>query len=342
VQAQARWIRSVQADTALALAWIPFAAVAVALRGDVDHLGVYLAALLFLSLLHQPLTLTLVYADPVQLAAHRRLFLLAPLVLGLAVVAGLTISFALVALIGGLWNLEHTLMQRYGIARIYGRKVGEDDGHLERALLLAWLVTTLLSVSANPGTERRVASLPIGGVNESGVHQLAALRPYASALLLPVAVYTFVLTVRWVRVELSRRRAGVANPAKQLYVGSTLAMFAWAMLVDPVSGLAGFGGAHAIEYFFVVHHTLTRRSTTAAPLDALVRRARGASGFLLVYALGLLALFACVRLLAAEQVYTFVVLSLGGLHFLFDSFIWKSPRAAPAAPAQPIPANVNA
>ena len=65
---------------------------------------------------------------------------------------GLTISFTLVAVVGGLWNMEHTLMQRYGFARIYGRRTGEDDGRLERTLLLSWLVVTLLSVAADART----------------------------------------------------------------------------------------------------------------------------------------------------------------------------------------------
>ena len=47
----------------------------------------------------------------------------------------------------GLWNAEHTLMQRYGVMRIYGRKAGDDHGRLEKPMLIVWLVTPGAKVS---------------------------------------------------------------------------------------------------------------------------------------------------------------------------------------------------
>src|SRR5207248_7330138 len=105
-------IRSSTTDTAIALAWVPFAAIAVWLRGDGSQLVWFLEALAAFSLVHQPLTLMLVYGDAEQFAARRRLFIAAPFVLAGAIAIGMTISFTLVAVIGALWNMEHTLMQR--------------------------------------------------------------------------------------------------------------------------------------------------------------------------------------------------------------------------------------
>jgi len=42
--------------------------------------------------------------------------------------------------LAALWNAEHTLMQRYGVMRIYGRKAGDDHGRLEKPMLIAWLI----------------------------------------------------------------------------------------------------------------------------------------------------------------------------------------------------------
>ena len=53
---------------------------------------------------------------------------------------GLNVSLTLVALMAGLWNAEHTLMQRYGVMRIYGRKAGDQHGRLEKPMLIVWLV----------------------------------------------------------------------------------------------------------------------------------------------------------------------------------------------------------
>ena len=45
-----------------------------------------------------------------------------------------------VGAVAGLWNAEHTLMQRYGVVRIYGRKAGEGGRSDEKPLLFSWLV----------------------------------------------------------------------------------------------------------------------------------------------------------------------------------------------------------
>jgi hypothetical protein len=41
----------------------------------------------------------------------------------------------IIAVIAGVWNAGHTLQQRYGITRIYGRKVGQADGTIELAVV---------------------------------------------------------------------------------------------------------------------------------------------------------------------------------------------------------------
>jgi hypothetical protein len=144
---RALFIRSAHADIALALAWIPFAAVAFALR-DGRQLILLLEVLSAFSFLHQPLTPLLVYGDAEQFGARRRLFVVGPVVLVAAIAVGLSISFTLVAVVGGLWNMEHTLMQRYGFVRIYGRRSGEDDGRLE---LVMWV--TRKDLTLHPGDQ---------------------------------------------------------------------------------------------------------------------------------------------------------------------------------------------
>ncbi len=334
---QACYIRSPRADLAVAAAWVPFVVAATAVRDDGRALTNFLEALSLFSFVHQPLTLPLVYGDRAQFEARRRLFTWAPLVLIGAITIGWAISLTLVAVVGGLWNMEHTLMQRYGFVRIYGRKAGEDDGALERALLLSWLVVTVLSVAADPRTPDRIDSLPLGRLNSDALDVLASFRPFAWALLVPTALFSAWCTVRWLRVERARTRRGEHNRAKQFYVVSTAVMFAWAVLVDPVAGLAGYAGAHAVEYFFIVDHRL------AADHDRDARRR-----FFVVYLSAFAALYLLARVPGHGEVLTASILFFGGLHFLYDGFIWKR-RAVPPAlisaarPAdQPITANVNA
>ena len=53
------------------------------------------------------------------------------------------------------------------------------------------------------------------------------------------------------------------------------------------------------------------------------------------------ALYLFVRALTPQTVLTSAVLLFGGMHFLFDGFIWKR-RSSPARLDQPIAANVSA
>jgi hypothetical protein len=121
-----RWIHGPVVDTAVAWCWVPFFLAGRAIESRPDALATLVVAVFILSFSHQPLTLTLVYGDPDQFRARRALFTWSPLVFLVAVVGGVALSVALVAVIAGLWNAEHTLMQRYGVTRIYGRKVASN------------------------------------------------------------------------------------------------------------------------------------------------------------------------------------------------------------------------
>ena len=102
----------------------------------------------------------------------------------------------------------------------------------------------------------------------------------------------------------------------------------WAVLVDPVAGLAGYAGAHAVEYFFIVDHRL-------ASTRSLWSRRRFFAGYLTAVALLYLVMY-------PTNAWTACVLFFGGLHFLFDGFIWKQRRTLPAEPVrQSMPAKVT-
>ena len=327
----ARWIRNPAADVAVAFAWVPFALAARLCAGSDDALFVLLNATFVLSFVHQPLTLPLVYGDPGQLALHRRLYTWSPLVFAVAIVVGLWVSLALVAVVAGLWNAEHTLMQRYGLTRIYGRKAGQHEGGLEKAMLVSWLVLALVWVAADTGTPGRVEGLPLGRVNGDSIDRLLSLQPWAAALLVPVVAVVVALVAAWLRAESARARAGGANPAKLVYVASTAALFA-VILVDPVSGFVGYVGAHSIEYFVIVHHALGSRFAdgSGGALGQLMRTPRGRSRFLGGYVAAIAALVAIEKVGGNPDVYGFTVLFLGGLHVFYDGFVWRLRRPAVA------------
>lgn len=327
----ARWIHRPSIDLAVACCWVPIALAARSVEAHPDLLATLVGAVFLLSLSHQPLTLALVYGDPDQFRLRRSLFTWSPLVFVAAVWIGLNVSFVLVAAVAGLWNAEHTLMQRYGITRIYGRKAGQDDGGIERAMLLSWLVLAIVWAAADPRLPARIDTLPLGRVNAQGLGTLADLRPAAHALVIPVLLVVLALAAEWLRRE--RGRGVTANLAKRAYVLSTAALFV-VMLVDPIAGFLAYVGAHAVEYFVIVHQSLGRRyrapDAAGGSLGRAVRARPGRIGFFFAYIGAFVLLLALVRQHASPTIYSIVFLSIGGLHVFYDGFIWKLRRPAVA------------
>jgi hypothetical protein len=332
---RSRWIHSPAVDLALAFCWVPFALAAHATAGDRQALGTVLVATFALSFAHQPLTIPIVYSDPAERAAHRRLYRWAPVVFVVAAIGGLAVSVAAVAVVAGLWNAEHTLMQRYGITRIYARKRGDEGvaGVGEKAMLVSWLLLAAVAAAASSGTEAAVRRLPLGEVNREGLDLLTDLRPGARTALPVVALVAAALTGRWVLAEVRRWRSGAANGPKLTYLGATAGLIGL-MVADPVVGFIGYVGAHAVEYFVIVHRSLGSRWAapgSGGPVGELVRRPGGRRRFLVVYLAGMAALIGGLRWYGNERLYLAVVLVLGGMHVLYDGLIWKLRRPAVAA-----------
>jgi len=326
---RARFMHRPAFDVALALAWIPFtiACRSLELGGDGATLGAFVAGVFLLSFAHQPLTVALVYGDADQFRLRRAIFTWSPIVFVVAVLAGYAISFVLVAVIGGLWNAEHTLMQRYGVTRIYGRMAGQDDGGLEKAMLFSWLVAALLWAAADPGTPGRIAQVSVGENNRVALETLTSIRPVAAILVWPAVTAVAFIVALWVRAE---RRRPQLNPAKWIYLGSTAVLFV-VMLIDPLAGIMGYVGAHAIEYFVIVYQSLGRRYGTAeatdrAPIGRAVRARPGRAGFLAAYVAIVIGIVTLLEHLASPLAYSVVFFTLGGLHVFYDGFIWKLRR----------------
>ena len=301
-------------------------------------LTTFVSGVFLLSFAHQPLTLALVYGDREQFALRRAVFGVSPFVFVVAVVAVLHLSVLALAIVAGLWNAEHTLMQRYGITRIYGRKAGQDEGRARTgaAVLVAGgraragRVRSRHAGPAAPARPRRARTRWRCGPSPGSTRRPGSwwCPPSSSPRSSP--------RPRW---SSERRRGADANPAKWLYVGSTAALFA-VILVDPIAGLMGFVGAHSLEYFVIVHQSLGRRYVEAAGPDSaparspLGRAVRARTG-----RLGLLRRLprpdprrscGCCESFGSAEAYLVVFFTLGGLHVFYDGFIWKLRRPAVA------------
>jgi hypothetical protein len=320
------WITNSIHDAAVAFIWVPFAVAAgVTLQHGSALLTVVWLAFL-LSFAHQPLTLGLVYGDSAQFGSRRRLYSLAPIVAIAAIAIGLQVSLTLVAVVAALWNAEHTLMQRFGVIRMYGRKAGDDHGRTEKAMIMLWLAVVAVIVSITADLDRLVVRIGMGTTNRRGVEILGSLRPVAIVVLAPLVAVAAFVTVRWCRLEAS---LGWKNTPKYLYVAATAALLV-TIAVNPIVGFAGYVSGHALEYFVVVHRSLRRRSTTgdtSAVARATATRARRAAVYLAYFvAVGLLIVVSSG--LWDGLGYRLALFFFGALHIFYDGFVWKLRRPA--------------
>ncbi len=315
------------ADWSIALAWVPFAVAASAVADHPTTLRALAAATLTLSFAHQPLTLALVYGDRSQFDSRARLFTFAPVVLLALVAVGQQVSFSLLAAIAGLWNAGHTLMQRYGVLRIYGRKTGNTDGRSERALLWSGLTLVLVRGAADPATPGRLDQIGLGGANRRGVELLSDLAPVARVVVPVTFVVALALFAAWAS---GQHRSAGANRAAWPYVGSTAVLFI-VLLINPIAGFIGYVGAHAVEYFALVGLNLGDRypdpsTDRGALVGRAVRTRSGPLGFLAGYAAAVGLLIALLKWQDGTRLSVLVIFTLGGMHLLYDSFIWKLRR----------------
>ena len=316
----------------VALAWVPFVMAVHLAEHDPELLRGLISATFLLSFAHQPLTLALVYGDAEQFRLRRAVFTLSPLIFAIAIMVATQFDPLVLAVVAGLWNAEHTLMQRYGITRIYGRKAGQDDGRLEKAMLFSWLALAVVVVAGDGRTPGRLARMGLGDTNRLAVEMLSRFRSVAAVLVVPVVLLVAALVLAWLRSE--GRTGARANPAKWVYVATTACLFL-VILIDPIAGLLGYVGAHALEYFVIVHQSLGRRyadgsSGQSSALGRAVRARPGRVGFLAVYLGVILAVVTLLQWYGSVTIYLVVFFTLGGLHVFYDGFIWKLRRPAVA------------
>jgi len=321
------WVHGPVADIALGWCWLPVALLVHATEPHLSAVQSVVGVIFLISFAHQPLTLGLVYGDPAQRGAHRRLYKWAPWVAFTLIVIGLNVSLSLVALMAGLWNAEHTLMQRYGVMRIYGRKAGDDHGGLEKPMLIVWLVAGIAYIGGYVDLQRLVQRLGVGATNARSVDLLGELAGWARVLFCVAALAGVALAARWWQAE--RRLGSRASRPKHLYVLGTVGLII-AVMIDPIAGVAGYVAAHAIEYFAVVHSSLRKRDD-GAPVAVVTRTPLRRTIAYIGYFTAIATLVYLTWSPFNGKLYAFAILFFGALHILYDGFVWKLRRPAVAA-----------
>jgi hypothetical protein len=336
-----RWLFDAPTDLAIAWCWVPFfvaAHVFTVRTGDTADLSVQrlLTWVLLASLLHQPLTLLLVYGDRNQFTQRRRLFVLAPLAAVVLIGVAVELDLWVIVPIAAVWQTFHTLQQRYGLLRIYARKAGYGGQRLDRAVLFVPFVAVLALVGVLPVTERQVGrfggQLDSNTANEVGL--LVGARPVLIVLLVPLAAAAVAVLIGYVRQERTAVIDRTANPAKWSYLGSVLLLTA-SLPVDPAAGLIAIIASHAIEYGIVVMRTLRSRYGSRPERTSLLSRLAGSTPRRWSLLVAFLAVFWVLddrmRDVLPGHAYLIALYTVGLLHFVYDAVIWKVRRPAVAS-----------
>ena len=356
------WLRGVVWDVGLlGWGWVPFYLFVVGVLGLTGEwsaagragaepgLGLAILVALAINYVHRHYTFFLVYGDRETFNEGRGWFTWGPAIAFVAValayrssaelrlpvpgVEGGVSPWALVLVANGAWNVWHTIMQRYGIGRVYAGKAGgglQSPEHGRRDRRLLWVSALWIAVVVL--TFRQSTFDGIGNARRL----LAALSPWLSgtpgrAVLFGVSAAWVAAVVDWARVEF---RAAASRGPRWVFMGSTAALLAIFVVHGPVIGYLCFGTAHALEYVAFVHHFGRRKFRVDQPdrkglvvtmlRNPLVSAPLAAGALMLAFVL-----LAPHRRTEAYLVY-YTATSM--LHFLFDGLIWKVRRPSVARP----------
>jgi hypothetical protein len=340
---QTRWIYGLMPDTAIAWCWVPLYLAAHAITSQhtvhADRtFGVVMTLVLLISLLHQPLTLLLVYGDGGQFRLHPNLFIWGPCVAGAvtATIVVLKLWVVLIPLIA-VWQVFHTQQQRYGVLRVYSRKSGYGSAQLDRIFCFAPLlcVIVLLTLLSTPRDQMARMGAILGGTNVETVNLLFGLRP-AALMLLPLVIVVIIgVVVAIVRQEWPYRDGVARNPARWNYLAGSAALIV-SLVFDPAAGVASYVFAHAAEYVIIVDRTLRSRYARGGledrPLLSVLAGTTVRRWLLLVvFLIGLVAVDMLLAIFVSVSAYVILVYTITLLHFVYDGAIWKTRKSTVAA-----------
>jgi hypothetical protein len=336
------WLRSPAWDLCLlSFCWVPFYVWAVfglgldgswaAGKGPKEALAWATVVALAITYVHRHYTFLLVYGDREAFRRRARDFVLAPLLVFAAVgvcrgTGGMTWKVLLVTV--GVWNVWHTLMQRFGILRIYAGKAGhglQERSHGRRDLALLWgsvIFVSWLTLLLRAATFAGQANARL---------LLRVVRPLTSGtgawlVLAVLAVAWSAVLIFWLRHELRADLSLRERLPRWCFLASTLALLAVFVVHGPIVGYLCFGVAHALEYVAFVHHFGQQKfaqNGAAGLTPSLLRRPLVAAPLLIGVLLTAFILLSDSR---GADLYLVYYLGTSLLHFLFDGWIWKVRR----------------
>jgi hypothetical protein len=258
---------------------------------------------------------------------HRRRLTIVPVLL----IAALTLSPTLLvigAVLAVFWDVHHSAMQTFGLARIYDMKAGNGPLELRRTdLRLNWALY-VGPIAAGAALAEHLASFnSFAALGWTTLADLPSLAESHAAGIKEAAVAAWLFFVGWAAIDYRSAMArGYRLPVTKLAaIGSAgfVSIAAWGF-TNPVAAFAIINLFHAVQYFALVWLKEGERIQ-----DGTEKVVGG--GIPRLAALGLF--FAVCMGFGVAYQYGQGSRWLGGLfiacsllHFWFDSFVWSVRR----------------
>ncbi len=331
-----------------------------------DYIPLYIAVLAF-GFVHRHYTLGYVYLDREIFQRHRRRFVLAPVIVGAGLLATpyllqasvpasawsvgdfnwpnadfrLKVFLTTIVFGAGLWNIWHTMAQKYGILRIYAAKArseGEPSvpGWVDRLFIMGWLPLILAYLVPRFAElvvyEFRVARSFVQPI----VNWLTAVQPVAVPLAIVIASASLATFVRfeWQTHRFRNR------PRLSMAIG-TASLWACFFVLDPVKVYLSFAFSHGLEYMvFVWAYQRRRYAEVRIPQPLMARILEHPWIAYPLYTLALGAIYVLFHNWQGFEIWKvphqqFAFMKIGSwifywgvfqslLRFYFDGFLWKA------------------
>jgi hypothetical protein len=260
------------------------------------------------------------YGNAEVFAAHRIKLIVVPIVL-LAALLISPVCFVIGAVLTVFWDVHHSAMQNFGLARIYDLRAGNPAAQLRGSdMRLNWMLYV--------GPLAAGAALPfhlsaLGQFGEIGWSQIAGLPGVLEgelSLITGLAIAGWLAAIGWSVSDYAKAmRSGYRLPAHKLAMilsSGLVSLIAWGFC-SPAFALAAINIYHALQYFALVWLKEGRNLQRLTDLPA--RRALDV--FLVVCALAALGYQFAAQAGIQWLLAPFIGCSL--LHFWLDGFVWS-------------------
>lgn len=260
------------------------------------------------------------YGNADVFAAHRIKLTVVPIVL----LAALLVSpacFVIGTVLVVFWDVHHSAMQNFGLARIYDLRAGNSPNQLRGSdMRLNWVlyVGPLAAGAALP-----YHLIALGQFNDIGWSEIASLPGVLEGelgLISGLAITAWLAVFAWTAHDYaSAQRNGYQLPAHKFAMmlsSGLVSLIAWGFC-SPAFALAAINIYHAMQYFALVW---LKEGRTMQSLLGLPPR-RALEVFLVCCALVALGYKVASQAGIQWLLAPFILCSL--MHFWFDGFVWS-------------------